>query len=170
MGSNQRRHRVLIKQAVFLVLFVCAAYAGIRYYLQAAEAAHFVKVQFQNGSAKSSEFRLEVVASQPERAKGLMFRRYADMADDQGMLFIFPDESPRTFWMKNTLMPLDMIFADAHGKVVGIVANATPLSEEGRGVATPAKYVIELHGGTAKKAGIAEGSVALLPSDLPPGR
>ncbi len=169
MGTNQRKHRVLVKQILFLVIFVAAAVLGFQWYSETAAEAHFVKVRFQNGANFTAPYRMEVVTTPAERAKGLMFRRFADMQDDQGMLFIFPDEAPRTFWMKNTLVPLDMIFVASDAHVVGIVANAKPLSEEGRGVGKPSKYVIELLGGSAKKAGINEGSKVELPPDLPAG-
>ncbi len=163
MGTNQRKHRVLVKQAISLVVLVVAAVLLGQWYFDSVAEARFVKVRFENGQT----FRLEVVNTPAERAKGLMFRRYNEMQDDQGMLFIFPDESPRTFWMRNTLIPLDMLFIGSDARIVGIVANAKPLSEEPRGVDKPSKYVIELLGGSAKKFGIAEGSKVELPTDLP---
>lgn len=169
MGTNQRKHRVLVKQTVFLIVFVVAAVCFGQWYMTSVAEAHFVKLRFQNGATFTPPFRVEVVTSPADRAKGLMFRRLTDMQDDQGMLFIFPDESPRKFWMKNTLIPLDMLFIGADSRVVGIVANAKPLSEEGRGVDKPSKFVVELLGGTAKKFSIVEGSKVELPAGLPAG-
>lgn len=170
MGTNQRKHRVFVKQAITLLLLIAAGYALIQWYLGAAAEARFIKARFQTGQAFTPPLRLEVVSTAPERAKGLMFRRMSDMPQDQGMLFIFPDETPRTFWMKNTLIPLDMIFIASDKRVVGIIPNAKPLSQEGRGVDKPSQYVVELLGGSAKKFGIAEGSILELPGDLPPAR
>jgi hypothetical protein len=73
------------------------------------------------------------------------------------MLFVFPDESVRAFWMKNTLIPLDMLFIAADGRVVGIHREATPLSTAPVGVGAPSRYVLEVPGGYAARRGIRPG-------------
>lgn len=90
---------------------------------------------------------LEVVSTPEARAKGLMFRR--DLAENTGMLFVFPKEEKHSFWMKNTQISLDMIFLSKDKKVVEIVERATPFSEESRGGAAPSLYVVEVPGGVA---------------------
>jgi hypothetical protein len=99
---------------------------------------------------------VEVVSTPEQRARGLMYRK--ELAADAGMLFLFPEEEVLRFWMKNTLIPLDMIFIDASRRVVGVVANAKPLSTRGVGVEAPSKYVLEVNGGFAAKHGIAAGA------------
>jgi hypothetical protein len=84
-----------------------------------------------------------------------MFRKHLD--DNAGMIFVFPDEAPRNFWMHNTPIPLDMIFADSKGVVTGIVANAEPYSDKLLGVAGNAEYVLEVNGGFCAKNGINPG-------------
>ncbi len=76
-----------------------------------------------------------------------MFR--PSMPENSGMLFIFPDEQIRTFWMKNTLISLDMVFMDSNKKIVGIIYNATPQTLDLRSVDKPAQYVLEINAGQA---------------------
>ncbi|MBU6377985.1 MAG: DUF192 domain-containing protein [Gammaproteobacteria bacterium] len=102
------------------------------------------------------------IADTPERQRqGLMFVR--DLPASQGMLFV--NESPRvsTFWMKNTYIPLDMLFIDARGRIVAIFANTTPLSLEPVGPSAPVRAVLELRGGEAARRGIRKGDRLLHP-------
>jgi uncharacterized membrane protein (UPF0127 family) len=93
--------------------------------------------------------KVEIADTPSERELGLMYRQHLD--ENTGMIFIFPSASHLSFWMKNTEIPLDMIFADAKGKIVGIVENATPFSEESLGVDGDSLYVLETNGGFAKR-------------------
>jgi len=99
---------------------------------------------------------LEVVADDASRSRGLMYRDR--LADGHGMLFVFDDEVDRSFWMKNTLIPLDMIFIGADRTIVGVRANTTPLSLAPVSVGRPSKWVLEVAGGYAARAGITPGS------------
>lgn len=74
------------------------------------------------------------------------------------MLFIFPDEKVRSFWMRNTLIPLDMIFISQAKRIVGIVAQAEPRTLTSRSVGVPSKYVLEVRGGWSERSGIRSGS------------
>jgi uncharacterized membrane protein (UPF0127 family) len=98
---------------------------------------------------------VEVASTGPQREVGLMFRKHLD--DNAGMIFVFPDEAPRNFWMHNTPIPLDMLFADSKGVVTGIVANAEPYSDKLLGIAGNAEYVLEVNGGFSAKNGIKPG-------------
>ena len=98
---------------------------------------------------------VEVASTGPQREVGLMFRKHLD--DNAGMIFVFPDAAPRNFWMHNTPIPLDMIFADASGRVIGIVANAEPYSDKLLGVEGNSEYVLEVNGGFCAKNGIMPG-------------
>jgi uncharacterized membrane protein (UPF0127 family) len=100
-------------------------------------------------------FRVEVARTEPEREKGLMYREH--LAPDAGMIFLFERPSALTFWMKNTLIPLDMIFIGADRSIVGIVAEAEPLTLTPRGVDEPSQYVLEIGGGLAARLGIRAG-------------
>lgn len=104
---------------------------------------------------KVHDFRVEVAASAPERATGLMNRK--SLAAGKGMIFIFPQPKTVMMWMKDTLIPLDMLFIDSDGRIFNIAENAKPMDETiipSRGVAA---RVLELAGGEAKRLNIAPG-------------
>ncbi len=99
--------------------------------------------------------RVEIANTAVTRTRGLMYRNKLDQ--DAGMLFVFPREETLQFWMKNTPLPLDMIFIGSDFKVVGIVENAKPFSTTGRGVKEPSRYVLEVNGGYSAKHGLKPG-------------
>ena len=78
---------------------------------------------------------IEVANTAEQRERGLMFRKHLD--DEAGMIFVFPDSQPRDFWMHNTEIPLDMMFADSSFRITGIVADAKPETDTLRGVDGP---------------------------------
>jgi uncharacterized membrane protein (UPF0127 family) len=98
---------------------------------------------------------VEVAATNAKRELGLMFRRHLD--EQASMIFLFKQPQHLTFWMKNTLIPLDMIFADSDGRIVGIVENAAPLSESIDAVDGDSQYVLEVNGGFCKRHGVIAG-------------
>jgi uncharacterized protein len=100
-------------------------------------------------------FAVEMANTPEEQAKGLMFRR--SLPEGQGMLFDFHEEQPTSFWMKNTYIPLDMIFIRADGRILRIAENTVPLSEALVPSGGPVRAVLEVIGGTARKLGIAAG-------------
>ena len=95
---------------------------------------------------------IQIADNNAQRAEGLMWRRY--MPEDDGMLFIFDDQEILNFWMKNTYIPLDMVFADKSGKIVSIFPEATPLNESTISSEKPAQYVVEVNGGFCSRFGI----------------
>ena len=101
------------------------------------------------------DFNVDIMRTPAELEKGLMFRK--SIPADYGMLFDFQHEQNVMFWMKNTYIPLDMIFMDKSGKVVGIIANAEPLSEQILQVGVPTDAVLEVRGGTAAALGLKTG-------------
>ncbi|UVK36773.1 DUF192 domain-containing protein [Mesorhizobium sp. AR10] len=112
---------------------------------------------------KSGErsFSIEVADTPAERESGLMFRE--DMADDHGMLFVFESEREVTFWMKNTPMPLDLIFVGQDGKIRAI-KQGEPQSEAIISPGEPVRFVLELKAGTAAKAGVEDGDLLRHPA------
>ena len=100
-------------------------------------------------------FAVELASTAEEQAKGLMFRR--ELPEGQGMLFDFHREQPTSFWMKNTYIPLDMIFIRGDGRILRIAENTVPLSETLVPSGGPVRAVLEVIAGTAKKLGIAPG-------------
>jgi uncharacterized membrane protein (UPF0127 family) len=100
-------------------------------------------------------FSTEVMRTDEQRARGLMFRRY--MPADRGMLFDFKEEQPVMMWMKNTYLPLDMVFIDRTGRVVNVAENTEPLSERIIPSGAPTFAVLELNAGTARRIGLKVG-------------
>lgn len=101
------------------------------------------------------EFRVELAQTPEELARGLMFRR--ELPERQGMLFDFLAEQHVGFWMRNTLIPLDMLFIGADGVIRHLHENAVPLSEETIASRYPVRAVLEINGGLARKLGIRPG-------------
>ena len=99
---------------------------------------------------------LEVAADDAQRAKGLMYRE--SMPAFSGMIFVFPAQESHTFWMKNTYIPLDMIFVDDTLHVVGTLAKAEPMTQTPRRIDKASRYVIEVNGGFAESHGIVAGT------------
>jgi uncharacterized membrane protein (UPF0127 family) len=99
---------------------------------------------------------VEVAATPEARTRGMMWRR--ELADGKGMLFLFPREEVQGFWMRNTLIPLDMLFISSDLKVVGIVSRAEPRTLTSRSVGVPSQYVLEVPGGWTEKVGVRKGS------------
>lgn len=118
-------------------------------------------------AAESGEvvFSAEVADSPALRQKGLMFREA--LGDRAGMIFLFADERARSFWMKNTLIPLDMIFIRADRTILGVVANAVPRTLTSRGVPGPSQFVLEIRGGLAAELGIAAGQTVQFYAPIP---
>ncbi len=105
---------------------------------------------------------VEIAANHKDRMRGLMHRE--SMPEDHGMLFLFADEEIRSFWMKNTPLPLSIAYADAGGRIVRIV-DLEPFSEQPRSSGRPAKYALEMHQGWFERHGVFEGdAIARIPA------
>jgi uncharacterized membrane protein (UPF0127 family) len=109
----------------------------------------------------SHEFLVEIARTEAQREHGLMFRR--SMPQDRGMLFGFESERPVAMWMKNTYLPLDMIFIGRGGKVVGLAENTEPLSEKVIPSGAPAISVLEVNAGVAARIGLKVGDTVRHP-------
>jgi len=118
----------------------CAAPSGPRVILESGGKSHRVQVELADTEAK--------------RERGLMFRK--ELPEGRGMLFLFDEEGEHSFWMKDTLIPLDLIFVDSSGRVTGIVARARPLTLEPRS-GGPSRMVLEVPGGWAAAHGVRAG-------------
>ena len=127
-----------------LLLFLLPAAAGTateRLEIETAKGAH--------------AFTVELATTADQQATGLMYRR--EMAADAGMLFVYPPGSRVTMWMKNTLIPLDMLFIGPAGRITHIVERTVPMSTELIGSNGPVRAVLELNAGTASRLGIKPG-------------
>lgn len=118
---------------------------------------------FINLKIKEKVIRAEVVRTEQEKARGLMFREKLD--GDEGMIFVYGKEEYLTFWMKNTRIPLSIAFLDKNGKILDI-QDMVPFSLKTHVSAFPAQYALEVNQGWFKQNGIIIGDVAKLPADL----
>ena len=136
----------------FLFLFILLLISGI------SGCGKEGITEINSVTLKNYTFSVDVADNDQERAKGLMF--VESMEDSNGMLFIYPDEAIRGFWMRNTLIPLDMIFADSNLMVIDINKNALPC---GTGTCpvyyskAPAQYILEINGGLSDAFNISLG-------------
>ena len=106
-------------------------------------------------------FQVELAITAQDKAQGLMHRE--TLPDRAGMLFIYPNPQPVSFWMRNTLIPLDMIFIDDQGRVARVHHNAVPLDETPIYGGDAIKAVLEINAGLAKKYGISDTSMVVHP-------
>jgi uncharacterized membrane protein (UPF0127 family) len=130
----------MIVCAMSAVLAACSAYAG------------------PTAELKGHRFEIEIATDNDARARGLMFRD--EMPADHGMLFLFDEEQPRVFWMKNTHIPLDILYFDHEYKLVSVQQRVPPCRSDpcAQYASTgPAKYVLELNSGTADRLGVKPG-------------
>ena len=134
----------------FLTLFACTACIAKSPYV----------------TLKNERFIVELADTSEKQALGLMFRD--QMADDHGMLFLFPGEGMRSFWMKNTRIPLDIFYFDQELKLVSVSENTQPCRTQrcpSYPSAGPAKYVLELNAGKAAELGVKTGDILELHLD-----
>src|SRR5882757_2534369 len=141
------RRRLFLSVLASLILPLLGSVPGVR-------AAELQPLEIASKSGVHV-FAVEMATTPEEQAKGLMFRR--QLPEGQGMLFDFHREQPTSFWMKNTYVPLDMIFIRADGRILRIAENTVPLSETLVPSGGPVLAVLEVVAGTAKKLGIAPG-------------
>lgn len=120
------------------------------------------QVELRSPSGALARLSVEIADDEGERAKGLMNRD--SMPTGAGMLFVYDKPGPVAFWMKNTLIPLDMVFADASGTVISVHENAVPLDETPIPGGTSIQFVLEINGGLAGALGIGEGAVMRHPA------
>ncbi|MBY5809768.1 DUF192 domain-containing protein [Rhizobium leguminosarum] len=139
-------------RSAILALFFMVALPAL-----AQEEMRFDKepLLIQTAAGKVLHFTVEIAATPDQRARGLMFRKV--MADDAGMIFDFDQPRRVTMWMENTILPLDMLFADDTGTIRHIKEKAVPYSRDIIDSMVAVKYVVELNAGTVAKLGIRPG-------------
>ena len=139
-----------------------ATFAGLMLLCGPVWAACRADVVELQGAGGKARFTVEVAADAVARATGLMNR--PKMAMGTGMLFVYPAPKKASFWMKNTLIPLDMIFADATGTVTRVHDNAQPMDRTSIDGGTDVQFVLEINGGLAKRLQITPGTVLRHPA------
>jgi len=136
---------------IIIVLVLASLLLAFKIYEQKNPNIKFdnsmLKIIKQNGEV--IELNIKVADSPAERERGLMFVK--QMPEDEGMLFIFDSEEMRRMWMKNTLIPLDMLFVGGNKEILNVKENATPESLDIVFSVAPTKYVVELNGGFIAK-------------------
>lgn len=116
------------------------------------------KVTFLAGDGsdrKEIPIDVEIAENDHDRQRGLMFRK--EMADTHGMIFVFAEKEDHSFWMHNTCIPLDMLYIDDDGLIVGIEENTPTLSDDTFSVGCPSSYVLEVNAGWTRKNGVKAG-------------
>jgi len=108
------------------------------------------------GPGGLARFTVEIADEPEERARGLMFRE--EMPDSHGMLFVFDEVQPVSFWMRNTPMSLDLLFVAQDGTVRRVTEDAVPFSEETMPSGGPVRAVLEVKAGMAERYGLEEGA------------
>jgi len=137
------------KKTIFLIV-ILAVITGLYFYWRSQRQE---KVCFKNNC-----FEVELAVTNEEQAIGLMFRKSLDK--NRGMLFVFKEEGEHSFWMKNTLISLDIIWINENKEVIFISENTQPCKEDSCPSITPnkkAKYVLEINGGISKEIGLKVG-------------
>ncbi len=160
--------RGAIGGSVALILLLGATAGPARAALREGDGCRpgIVEIRPATGRGGTHRFTVEIAVTPAARARGLMGRR--SLAENHGMLFVFPRPGTVAFWMKNTPLPLDMIFISDDGTIRRIHENARPFDLTPIPAGPDVLLVLELAGGTARRAGIAEGDVVrspFLPAD-----
>ncbi len=138
--------------------FLCVAAAILHLtagQLFSATSPKMIVITHDKKGEKSCEFVVEAALTNPELTRGLMFRN--KLGAEEGMLFFFADEAMRSFWMKNTQIPLDIVFINSSFTVVHVHRNAKPMDETAISSQSPAQYVLEVNAGKAVSCRIVPG-------------
>lgn len=106
-------------------------------------------------AAGTPRIGVEVAREEAERARGLMYR--TELPEQQGMLFSWPNEAQRSFWMRNTCIPLDMLFIALDGTIAGILEHVPTMNEQARSVPCPAAHVLEVNAGWTRRHAVKAG-------------
>lgn len=144
----------IMRHVLFAVLLLTLPLAACKKE-QDADNANTVKIVAVTAAGAKHVIHAEIADNDQTRTQGLMFR--TEMPEDHGMLFIFPAEQPLGFWMRNTLIPLDMVFVRGDGFINHIHPDAKPQDETVIMSKGPVSRVLELNGGTAARLGLKEG-------------
>jgi uncharacterized protein len=130
------------------------AFSLLTFVLSACAQGPRIEIVGADGAPRAA-VTVEIADTAASREYGLMFRKHLD--EDAGMIFVFKAPEHQDFWMKNTIIPLDMIFADSTGKIIGMVRNAAPFSETIDAVDGDSQYVLEVNGGFCDRHGVKAG-------------
>ncbi len=150
MGSNERQRKKNRRDVILIIGL--AALLSIGFYVYQKSLTPTLVAEIGN-----QKFTLEIADTPDKQARGLMFRK--ELPKSSGMIFINETDRINSMWMKNTYIPLDMIFLNKDKKVIGILENVPPMTLDQRTIGKPSKYVIELNAGAVKEIGIKDGDI-----------
>jgi uncharacterized membrane protein (UPF0127 family) len=157
----KRARRIIITGVIFGIFFSCADEAkntSIK-----TDEIHFTKegeLFLLRGEDTLQKLDIELAETSYELQTGLMYRK--SMEPNQGMLFVYPEEGMHSFYMKNTYIPLDLIFFGKDSSAVSFQENATPLDETSLPSKVPAQFILEVNAGKIKQWNLAEGDKMLI--------
>jgi uncharacterized membrane protein (UPF0127 family) len=159
----------MIRRTLLAVAAIVAIVAALGFYLgtPALKADQAMRLPVDAAplvvatGAGERSFTIEIADDPSERSAGLMFRETMD--DDHGMLFVFEETRPVAFWMRNTPMPLDLVFIGEDGRIRDILSGE-PFSLAHIGPAEPIRFVLELKRGTVEKQGVRKGDAVRHPA------
>lgn len=148
--------------AAFIALVAVIGFAGFANFVNSGHPASTSQLVVLGVDGQRHEYMVELAQTPAQQETGLMFRDH--MAADHGMLFIYPRVAPVAMWMRNTRIPLDMLFIDEAGVVVTIHEGARPYDETPIPSGHPVKAVLELNGGQVAQNGIQVGNKIVHPA------
>ena len=167
-GRVMHRAVTFVRQCVFAVLFLILMPIGMAAENSTAHAPNFAATEIKLISGLGIApitFSVRLAVTPRERAYGLMFS--PPLPVKTGMLFLFGDAQPRSFWMKNTPIPLDLVFFNAEGILVKVISNTKPYTLNLYNSGIAAKYVLEIGGGEAERIKLKMGMRLQLPIEIP---
>jgi uncharacterized protein len=147
---------MVLKVCLCLVLAFFLNTIPFMHSCNAESGAQAVTVFTDSTGRELCRFKVELAVTLEEQSRGLMFRK--NLRPDSGMLFVSSRDELRSFWMKNTYIPLDMLFIDSHNEVKHIHYGAKPFDETSISSRYPVQYVLEISAGRAKKCNIRQGT------------
>jgi len=154
----KRFHLILVLCAVALVVPALYAMAASEFFSKNTSSMDIEKhLVIVNKKGEKHSFDVDLALNKEDQAKGLMF--VTDMPMGSGMLFLFKTDQERSFWMKNTFIPLDIIFIEHDGKIQHIHSMATPQDTAHITSGKPSRAVLEINGGVADRLGIEPGDI-----------
>lgn len=153
-----------VKPRQKLLFFLLLALLAI-WFSPAPEATQATALTYERGkvilpTTPATTLQVDMALNWRTWQQGMMYRK--EWGDIEGMLFMFPDEEPRSFWMKNTYLPLDIIYLDHTARIVHIAADAKPLDKTNIPSHKPAQMALEIAAGKAKQYGLKEGDVLIV--------
>ena len=156
LQNRELKKRLAPGKALFFLVFSLSLFCLPAGLLSQDSSRHFLELKI-----KERKIKAEVVRTEPEKARGLMFRQ--KLGRDEGMLFVYEKEERLSFWMKNTPLPLSIAFLDKKGMIVDI-QDLVPFSLQTRVSEFPAQYALEVNQGWFKANGISTGDTVTFPA------